>query len=126
MAGDVIDRAYFEIDGKQVYCDSIEEDPEDDTDFVTAMTPNNDPIGFRSGNLRYNLSAEVTMLAAEQVDFDKLWTAKRIVKAKVIFEGGKVHAYNKVVVAKPGTAAKHGEEVKRSIECKAYGRVVSS
>lgn len=125
MAGDIIDRAYLDVDGEQVFCDSIDIDPENQSDFVNAMTPNNEPLGIRSGNEQFDVKADVTMRATEEVDFDDHWHKKTIVKIMVNFEGGKTHSFGKAVVTKPGIAAKVGEEVKRSIELKAWSRIIS-
>jgi hypothetical protein len=83
-----IDRAYLDIDGINVACDSIDIEPEDDTDFVTAMTKDNEPIGTKSGNRRFSVSAKVTMTDDEEVDFEALWEEKTNVKVNVEFEGG--------------------------------------
>lgn len=125
MAGDIIDRAYLDIDGAQVFCDSIDIEPENDSDWVTAMTPDNNPLGVRGGNDRFGVSADITMRETEEVNFDSLWQERTIVKIMVEFEGGSVHTYQKAVVTKSGTAAKHGEEVKRSIELNAWDRIIS-
>lgn len=120
-----IDRAYLEIDGTSVYCDSIDIDPEDDTDFVTAMTPDNEPLGTKSGNRRFSVSAKVTMMEDEDVDFDDLWETKSNVKVNVIYEGGTTHSFGRGVVSKPGVSANHGDKTTRNIELKCWQRVIS-
>ena len=125
MAGDIIDRAYLEIDGDQVHCDSIDIDPEDDSEFVTAMTPSNDPLGVSMGNRRYRLRADVTVREDEDVDFHQLWEEKESIPVGVEFESGVTWEFSEGYISKPGIAARHGEACKWSIEILAFGLQIS-
>lgn len=125
MAGKSIDRAYLEVDGTRIICDSIDIDPEDDTDFVTGMTTDNEPLGIRSGNRRYDVRAEVTMNDDEDVDFHLLWQDKDNIPVSVEFEGGVTWAWSNGVISKPGLGARHGEKVTWSLELKCWGLQVS-
>ena len=120
-----IDRAYLDIDGTNVACDSIDIEPEDDTDFVTAMTKDNEPIGTKSGNRRYNVTCKVTMTDDEEVDFEALWEEKTNVKVNVEFEGGTYWTFGKGVIAKSGIAAAHGDKTTRNLDLKCWQRVIS-
>jgi hypothetical protein len=121
-----IDRAYLEVDGEQILCDSINIDPEDDTDFVTAMTPSNSPLGFKHGNKRYNITTDVTMSDDEDVDFHDLWFEKTNVPVEIEYEGGTTWSFGKGVISKPGVASTHGEKTTWSLELKCYDLAISN
>ncbi len=125
MAGDPIDRAYLEIDGDQVFCDSISTDPEDDSDFVTAMTKDNQPIGVSHGNLRHRLTAEMSVREDEDVNFHRLLEDKSNVPVSIEYENGETWDWSNGVISKVGMAARHGEKVTRSVDILAWGLQIS-
>jgi hypothetical protein len=125
MPGDPIDRAYLEIDGDQIYCDSIDIEPEDDSEFVTAMTKDNEPIGVSMGNRRYRIRADITVREDEDVDLHQLWEDKENVPAGVEFESGKTWEFSNGYVSKPGISARHGEKATWSLELLCYGLQIS-
>ncbi|HHE72818.1 MAG TPA: hypothetical protein ENL34_11125 [Chloroflexi bacterium] len=125
MPNKVIDRGYLNIDGDQVLCDSIDIDPEDDSEFAMAMTPDGEPLGVVSGSRRYRVRADVTMRADEAVDFHQLWVDKTSVPTEVQYEGGVTWAFSEGVISKPGNQSSHGEKAKWSIELLCWGLQIS-
>jgi hypothetical protein len=120
-----IDRAYLEIDGDQIYMDNIDIKMSDGTKMVTAMTPDNEPIGVVSGNREYAVSGDCTMQAEDAVDFHQLWVDKDEVPLEVQFEGGVTWAWDKAVMAAPGVKASHGDKVTWTIEMLCRGLQIS-
>lgn len=126
MAGNVIDKASIDINGEIYWADSVDIDPEDDTDFVTAMTDNNQPLGIKRGNERFNISAEISLTIDQTGDgLETAWSEKSNVPVIVYFENGETHSFSKGAISKIGLAAKSGESVKRTIEIKAWDRAIA-
>jgi hypothetical protein len=124
MAGNVVDKASIDISGDILWADSVDIAPEDDTDFVTAMTDDNSPLGIKRGNERFTVTAEVTMTVDDDT-VEAAWEDKRNVPVVVYFENGVTHSFAYGAIAKVDLAAKSGESVKRTIEIKAWGRARS-
>jgi len=120
-----IDRAYLEIDGDQLVCDSITIKATDGAQHITAMTPDNEPIGISRGNRQYSVSAELTMRDDEAVDFHQLWVDREEITVEVQFEGGVTWAWQTCELSEPGLSAKHGDKVSWSLELLCRGLQIS-
>lgn len=125
--GDPISRAFLTVNGKKVVCESIEMDPDDGTEFVEAMTEDNEPLGVSHGNLKNTITAEIPMREGDtaDVDFDDLQETKSNVVTTVEFRSGRIHTFQKGVVAKHAPSSRVGEKVTRSVELKVWRRVIS-
>jgi hypothetical protein len=125
--GDPIDRAYLEVDGEQVYCESIDIDLDDKTDWVDAMTKDNEPLGVVSGNRHGEIKATLAVREDDEDDIDwiDLWEKKTNVTVVVEFENGRTFSFAKGVVSKPSEGAKHGDKATRQVELKCWNLVVS-
>jgi hypothetical protein len=125
MAGDPIVNAFLEVDGDQIELDSVEIKPEDDAQFVTAMTRSGEPIGVSSGNRRYTITAEATIREDEDVDLHDLWESKSNVPTDVEFENGDTWAFSNGRISNPTPKANHGEPAKWSFDILCWGLQIS-
>jgi hypothetical protein len=116
-----VTRAYLEIDGEQVICDTIDIDPENDSDFVTSMTTDNEPLDVVSGNRRHRVRAEVKLRQDMDVDFHQIWEDEDNVPVEVELEGGDIYAFSYGRIASPSISARHGEAATVSLEILCWG-----
>ena len=123
--GDPIDRAYLEIDSTQVFCESIDPDFDDKTEWVDAMTKDNQPLGVVRGNQHGEIKATIAMLEGEEVDFIDLWEKKTNIPVTIEYQEGATLSFGKGVLSKPGISSKHGDKTTWSIELKCWNLVVS-
>lgn len=124
MSGYVVDKASLDIGSETLWSDSVDVSPEDDTDFVLAMTDDNMPLGVKRGNERFTISCEVSM-TTDSDELEAAWEDKRNVPVIVYYENGPTHSFAYGAISKIDIAAKSGESVKRTIEVKAWGRIRS-
>lgn len=125
--GDPIDRAYLEVDGEQVFCESIDPDFDDKTEWVDAMTKDGEPLGVVSGNRHATVKASIAMREDEEDDIDwiDLWEKKTNVPVSIEFQNGRTFSFAKAVVSKPSTSSKHGDKTTWSVELMCWQLVVS-
>ena len=125
MAGDIIDREYLDINGMEFEVETLNQDPDDSSNVVNAMTKNNQPVGMSRGNETWEITADVAVRVSNvdnMVALDDLFSNKTDVPVTVIQEGGKAYSYEHGFVTGLGESSSHGESVKRSIAIKAWGR----
>jgi hypothetical protein len=125
--GDPIDRAYLEINGVQVTCESIDVDPDDKTEWVEAMTRDNYPLGVVRGNMKAEVKATIAMREAEADDIDilELWEKKTNVPVSIEYQNGRTISFGKGVVAKPAISSKHGSATNETLDMKCWEMTVS-
>lgn len=117
--GDPIDRSYLDLAGIDVSCDSIDPDFDDSTDWVKAMTRNNEPLGLKSGNRTCDCKVDVTMREGE-INFLKIWKDKTNVPCTIEYESGRSFSFSKGRIGKPSISAREGEKVTWSFDMKLW------
>ena len=120
-----IDRAYLEIEGDQILCESVGIDMEDGSAFVEAMTPDNEPLGFSRGNRKYTVTADVTMDESDPVDFHQIWADGDEFTAEVQYEGGLTYAWNRCILTSLSTKSQTGDKTTYSLSMLCMGLQVS-
>ena len=124
-SGDPIDRAYLEISGTRLPFDSIDNNPEDGSKFVEAMTPDREPLGVVSGTVKYTLKGTLTMRVSEEIDLHSIWRNKTLFQAAIEYEGGKTWSWGRAKLSKCDLSSKNGEETKWTVEVLAWMLVIS-
>jgi hypothetical protein len=125
MANNVIDKVSIDVGSSILWADSVEVDTEDGTDFVDAMTDNNEPLGIKRGTEKFTITVEVSMTTDQDDEIDAAWEDKRNIPVTIYFDGGNTWSFSKGAISKAGISAKSGEAVQRRIEVKSWSRARS-
>lgn len=125
MAGDLLDREYLDINGMEFEVETLNQEPDNNSNVVDSMTRNGQPLGMSSGNLKWEITADL-VVKASQLDYidalEQYLTNVTEVPIVVMQEGGRSYGYTTGFVTGMGSSASSGESIKRSITVKAWGR----
>lgn len=124
---EIVDRAYLEIDGEIIDCDSIDDKVTGNKEPRKVMNRQNRPIAHKHGQPEYSISAEFPMDLALSTKFNRLLEENTSFTTTIEYSGqdgsSRIVSYLKCEVYEVNASAKEGDSATISLEIGSLDRI---
>lgn len=124
--GRIVDKAFLELDGREIACKSLEVKGEDGTEVVEAMTRDGEALGFTSGTRKHTGSAEFSMRRDLGVDPLRIWYDKKEFPVRIEYDAYTALTYQRARFSDVSVSSEDGQAVTYKCELKLIGPVFSN